>query len=433
MFVFGIPAIAVVLVSAAVTCAARGRGAPAAGAFLRIDGGAAIAVVARVSRLPATSSVVIVRDEAAASFYTSPKEFDAIIARGVMRLTAVGANVRVLSPAEARDDRSARVLVVPSSPCLTVATRETLELGRAVTRAGIILTGAAGTYDAGCRPLGYGLIVGATGASRAEALDQRDMPYVTFPSTSPLSADIPPGARLDLNPGKQIALRIELATRSTPILAATGAGAPSTARRRRADARKRWARRVVYWGFELTDIVNRPWDRAIARVARTKFRRVGGTGAGRDRRAVAARQTRGGIACAGCRIRVCQRAVRGRLAPRGRNPLDVLSHVELAERYERLSHRLAESGEIGTHGENHRLLGGLPSAEQRIVCRRHNANCARRRRRRKRPAAARRAVRHRDDERVACSEGELHVRRERLSLGGSRAPSRRIGHARAHG
>jgi peptidoglycan/xylan/chitin deacetylase (PgdA/CDA1 family) len=37
----------------------------------------------------------------------------------------------------------------------------------------------------------------------------------------------------------------------------------------------------------------------------------------------------------------------------------------LARQYERLSRRLAEAGEIGTHGDTHRLLGGLSSRDQR--------------------------------------------------------------------
>ena len=82
LFVFRSPAIAVVLVSAAMTMRrteAATRPQPA-----RFSGST---VVQRLPSLLASPrladdiSVVVVRDEAAASFYTSPKEFDAIIAR----------------------------------------------------------------------------------------------------------------------------------------------------------------------------------------------------------------------------------------------------------------------------------------------------------------------------------------------------------------
>ena len=38
---------------------------------------------------------------------------------------------------------------------------------------------------------------------------------------------------------------------------------------------------------------------------------------------------------------------------------------DIARRYDRLSHDLANGGEVGTHTENHRLLGGQPSDVQR--------------------------------------------------------------------
>ena len=38
---------------------------------------------------------------------------------------------------------------------------------------------------------------------------------------------------------------------------------------------------------------------------------------------------------------------------------------DLARDYPRLSHDLANDGEIGSHTENHRLLGGLPLGDQR--------------------------------------------------------------------
>src|SRR5262249_42137490 len=132
-------------------------------------------------RLADDIQVAIVRDEAAVSFYESPRGLDSIITAWRDALVATGAKVRILSSTAARDDRLARVLVLPASPCLTVASREALE--NAATRGvGVVLTGAAGTYDAGCRPLGYGLIVGATGAARVATLERREMTYVTVPS-----------------------------------------------------------------------------------------------------------------------------------------------------------------------------------------------------------------------------------------------------------
>ena len=328
LLVFGAPALAVVLVSAAVTLRrteAATRPQPA-----RFSGSTVVQRLPSLLASPRLADeipVVVVRDDAAASFYTSPAELDAIIARWRDALAAIGADVRVLSPTAARDDRTARVFVVPSSPCLTVATRELLDA--AATRgAGVILTGAAGIYDAGCRPLGYGLIIGATGAARADVLDQREMTYVTFPSTSALSADIPPGARLDLNPGRQIALR----HRTRDAFYSDYSLQPEPAHREPlldaalTHANHRWAPRRLL-GIRAVGCRRASVGSSDRAAARAQLRRVGGAGAARDGRAVAAGQTRRRVDRAGCRERVRQRALRRRLAPRCRRALDVLSHL----------------------------------------------------------------------------------------------------------
>src|SRR5437868_10891786 len=158
-------------------------------------------------RLPARVVVDVLRDESAASFFTAPGALDSITNNWRAALAAVGADARIVSALSASVDRSARVLVVPSSPCLTVEAREAID-GFAARGGGVIITGLTGVYDAGCRPIGYGLIVATTGAARADTLDSRSMTYLTIPAGSPLTVDIPPGSRIDLNPGRQVALRL---------------------------------------------------------------------------------------------------------------------------------------------------------------------------------------------------------------------------------
>jgi len=367
LLVFGGPAIAVVLVSAAVTLRrteAATRPQPA-----RFSGSTVVQRLPSLMaspRLAQAIPVIVVRDEAAESFYTSRAEFDAIITRWRDALVAVGADVRVLPAAAARDDNVARVIVVPSSPCLTVAAREMLDAASA-HGTGIILTGAAGTYDAGCRPLGYGLIIGATGASRAEVMETRDAAYVTFPAAGALSADIPPGARLDLKPGRQIALR----HRTRDAFYSDYSLQPEPAHREPLlDAALTHSnvgtRRLVYWGFELTDVVDRPWNRAIARL----LVRNSVAWAAQEPLATIEPWPNGKVAAASFAQDVESGFANARYAVDTLRAVGVRSTfyltTELAQRYERLSHHLAESDEIGTHSENHRLLGGLPSAEQRL-------------------------------------------------------------------
>ena len=367
--VFGGPAFAVIAISAYVTL--RGERIDAALARPQPARFSGSTVVQRLPSLLASPKlddgvpVVVVRDESAASYYNSPTALDTIVDAWRDALVAVGANVRVLSSAAARDDRAARVIVVPSSPCLTVATREALS-SAASRGVGVILTGPAGTYDAGCRPLGYGLIVDATGASRAAVLERREMTYVTLPAGSPLSADIPAGARLDLRPGKQIALRHP----TRDAFYSDYALQPQPAEREPLlDAALTHAsiegHRVVYWGFELSEVVRRPWDRAIVRLlVRNSVEWVAGEPLstiepwpnGKRAAASLAQDVETGFANA-------RFAVDSLRAAGVRSSFYLTS--KLARRYERLTRRLAESGEIGTHGDNHRLLGGLSSDEQR--------------------------------------------------------------------
>lgn len=365
--VFGAPAIAVVAISAAVTlrrteAAVRPEPARFSGSTV-VQGLPSLLASARLAdELP----VAVIRDDAAASFYDSPSVLDSIVTMWRTSLAAIGADARVVTPVEARDDRSARVLVVPSSPCLTVATREAL-VDAAARGVGVILTGAAGTYDAGCRPLGYGLVIGSTGAERADVLDHRGMTYVTVPASGPLAADVPPGARLALNPGRQIALRD--VTRDA--FYSDYSLQPEPAHRQPLlDAAVTHAaiagHRIVYWGFEISDVVQRPWDRGIARLlVRNAVAWAAGEPVasvepwpwGKRAAASIAQDVEGGFANA--------RAAADSLRAAGVRSTFYLTS-ELAMRYGRQSRRLAESNEIGTHGETYHLLGGLPADSQRV-------------------------------------------------------------------
>ena len=316
------------------------------------------------ARLSSRVIVDVVRDESAASFYTSPGALDTIVGswRGV--LAAIGADVRVVSAEAANADRSARVLVVPSSPCLTADTREAID-GITARGGGVIMTGLTGVYDAGCRPIGYGLIVASTNASRADTLDSRPMAYITIPAGSPLTVDIPPGSRIDLNPGRQVALRLPQrdAFYSDYVLQPQPAGgAPllDVAITRAALGRGR----LVYWGFELRDIVTLPWDRALsALLVRNCVTWAAGlpTGSvepwpkGRFAAAAIAQDVEASFANA-------QYALDSLKAAHVRSTFFLTS--DWARGYERLTRDLANAGEVGSHTENHRLLGGLPLANQ---------------------------------------------------------------------
>jgi peptidoglycan/xylan/chitin deacetylase (PgdA/CDA1 family) len=320
--------------------------------------------VLEAPRLDRRVTVDILRDEESARFYDSPATLDSIIETWRSALAAAGADVRTVA-SQNIGDRRASVLVIPSSPCLTIASREAIESAADDGR-GLILTGLTGNRDIGCRPIGYGFIVGATGAGRADVLEPRPMVYVAFPAGSPLTAGIPPGARLEVNPGQQVALRGS----SRDAFYSDYSLRPAPANREplldAAVSRSTLGRaRVVYWGFELRDVASRPWSAELARLlVRNSVAWAAGEPTAtieawpKGRRAAAAiaqdvEDEFGNASFAFDSLKAAH--VRG----------TYFLTTNLAKPYTRLSRELAADGEVGSHTRNHWLLGGNPPDAQR--------------------------------------------------------------------
>lgn len=360
--------IGLTVVGVSVALAARGDREPAREVGPRRFPGSTTVIPMPSLLSPATLSppvrVALVRDPAAASYFTKSASYDSIIDRWTATLRATGADVRVVAPGEIAGS-SARVLVVPSAHCLSVATREAID--RAGARGqGLIITGAIGTKDARCRPIGYGLLVALTGASRVETIERRDIAYVTFPSGSPLAIGIPPGTRLELDPAPYAALR--RAGRDAYFSSFTLRPEPARGAQLVDGAvmRSRYARApVAYWSFELTGVNALPWDRAIAQLlvrnavafaARVPVAELEPWPQGKRAAAVLAQDVEDQFANAEYALDSLRAAgVRG----------TYFLTSELARRHERLTRAIAEEDEIGTHSENHRLLGGEPADVQR--------------------------------------------------------------------
>lgn len=319
----------------------------------------------RNPKLPSRVRVAVVRDEAAASYYDpTPATLDRIVEAWRDALVAVGADARIISSRQVANERSARVLVIPSSPCLSVATREAIEIAGARGQ-GLIVTGSAGLRDAGCKHLGYGLVVALTGASRVEPLDERPAVYVTIPYGGPLALDIPPGARLDLSPANQVALRLpgRDAVYSDYGLDPAGADRQPLLDAAVAHSTYRGAR-VAYWGFELRDAVARPWNRAVlSLLVRNSISWAAGIPLAsvdpwpNNRRAAAAFAQD-----------VEDKFTNGRYAADSLRAIGIPGTYflvsDLARRNRRLAHQFLKEGEVGTHTEDHRLLGGMRPERQ---------------------------------------------------------------------
>lgn len=318
--------------------------------------------------------VTILRDARSASYFDSASTFDSAIAGWRDALRAVGAEVHVASPAEVAAWTDAEVLVVPSSPCLGVEAREVLQ--RAAERGqGLIMTTSTGVFDGTCARVGYGLTVAATAALRADTLETRPMVYVTIPASSPIGSGLPPGSRVEVNPGGHVALRRHgrdafyseydmdpAPSRQRPLLdAAIAHGAFGRGR-------------AVYWGFELDDVVTLPWNRTVIA---TLVRNSVAWAAGRPLASIEP-WPRGLDAAVVLAQDVEAEFTNARYAMDSLRAIGVPATYfltsDLALKYRRLARALASHGEIGTHTDRHQLLGGAPADSQSAWLRKTKAD-----------------------------------------------------------
>ena len=361
---FGAPAVIAVVISALFTLRNTAPAAPPK----RFSG--SNVVMQMPSLFPAARfpdggafTVAIVRDHEAANFYDSPATLDTIISAWQRSLAASGATVRVVRPS-AIASTNARVLVIPSSPCLAIETREAMD--RAGQRnQGLIVSGPTGTHDAGCRELGYGTLISLTGASRAEVVRGRPMVYAAIAGGTPLSIDLPPGSRLNISPASQIALRVaarDIFYSDYTLGADPVDGSPfldaavvrSTYR----------GARVVYFGFELRDVASDAWNRQVVRVL---TRNAAAWAAGQSVATISPWPN--GYRSAA----VIAQDVEASFA-NARYALDSLDAVgvrstffvtsNLAKDHRRLTRAMLAAGEVATHSEDHSLLGGSPFERQ---------------------------------------------------------------------
>lgn len=360
---FGAPAVAVVVISAFFTLRANATPAPDPQRFSGSNVVMRLPSLLPAARLPAGLAVAIVRDHEAANFYDTPATLDTIIAAWRRALTASGATVRVVRPSAIRSTK-ARVLVVPSSPCLSLDTRAALDAAGARGQ-GLIISGPTGTHDAGCRKLGYGLLVSLTNASRVEPIRERSMVYATIPAGTPLSADLPPGTRLNIAPAGQIALRVpardvfysDFTLGANPVDDAPYLDA-AVVRGTYRDAR------VVYFGFELRDVADDAWHHDVVKVltrnaaawaAGTPIATLAPWPNGYRSAAVIAQDVEASFGNA-------RYALDSLEALGVRSTFFVTSN--LAKDHRRLTRAMLDVGEVGTHSENHGLLGGTPFEAQ---------------------------------------------------------------------
>lgn len=320
----------------------------------------------RLTKLRDSVTVAIVREPGSAGYIGDEAAFDAGLEKWSASLKAIGAKPNIVAPAKLASTK-ADVIVLPASPCVGAVTRRAIEVALREGR-GVIMTWLSGIADGGCTPVGYGMITQLTGAARVDTLGARTDAYVTMPAGSPLAIDMPPGSRLEIIVANHVALRAPgrdaywsdylhnpLPAHNSELL--DGA----IVRAQHGDGR------VVYWGFDLPLVVNDSaggWNSAVAEVL------LRNSVAWAASLPVASLEAwpRSFTAAA-----VLAQDVEDEFA-NGQYALDSLRAAgvrgtyflvsNLAKRNKKLAQEMARHGEVGTHSENHKVLGGTPDTAQ---------------------------------------------------------------------
>ena len=311
-------------------------------------------------RLPQDGSpmrIALLRDPASIDFYEDPRAYDLALDSWAEFLVGAGAMVDRVSPAEAALGTSP-VLLVAATPCLSTEARRAMQTAGSRGR-GVIFTGLTGVRDGRCREIGYGLLAELVNASRADTVAAAPEQYLTIASGSPLSLGIPPGSRLELKSAPHVAVRHRgrdayysdrdlnpLPADQTTLVDGAVVHEVST------------ARRVVYFGFELGTLAERPWEKAmmkllvrnaVALAAGVPIASVDAWPGGYDAAAVIAQDVEDEFENA-------RPALDTLTAAKVPGTFFVVS--DLARDHEKLTRAMANAGEVGTHTENHARLGG---------------------------------------------------------------------------
>ena len=320
----------------------------------------------RLVPLQSKVRVAIVREPGSATYAGDSAKFDAGLRRWATTLEHIGAEATIVAPAklEASD---ADVILIAASPCVGPATRKAVTAALKDGR-GVIMTWLSGVADGGCKPVGFGMITQLTGASRVDTLEARNDAYVTVPAGSPLAVNLPPGSRLEVIVANHVALRApgrdaywsdylhnpEPAQKVELLDAAI-------VRAHHGDGR------VVYWGFDLPLTVNdsaNGWNTSLAEVL------VRNTVAWAAALPMATLEAwpRSFTAAAVLAQDVEDEFANGQFALDSLRAAGVRGTYflvsNLAKRNKQLAKDMAKYGEVGTHSENHKVLGGTPDTAQ---------------------------------------------------------------------
>jgi peptidoglycan/xylan/chitin deacetylase (PgdA/CDA1 family) len=296
--------------------------------------------------------------EPSAAFFPDSGYYTRLVGRWDALLESAGAEVSHISGAPSLDSLPAGdLLVVPAAVCLGEEERGAIH--RYVMRGGDLLaTWATGVRDADCEWVGYRFLQDLAEADAAGTVAKGPPTYLVVPHGSVLAAGFPPGTRVELEPEPWTTLRADASgvfwsDWALNPRAAPGGGAAGAAIARTADS----GGRIAWLGSRL-DVGASPRDqRLLDRLVQNAALWAAG------HLLVDVEPWPDGYRAALSVTQDVEDNFRNsrRLAERFREigvPVTFFVVTQLALENPELAEVLRSAGEVGTHGVDHRQLGG---------------------------------------------------------------------------
>ncbi|MFW6084122.1 MAG: polysaccharide deacetylase family protein [Gemmatimonadota bacterium] len=312
--------------------------------------------------------VALYVNAATRSHFDDPSYLSGVLAEWRRTLGTLGWSVREIGTAAEVDALDTETLLLaPEALCLSNPEIEAI-FRHLRSGGGAVANWAIGARDGGCRWRGWDTLRDFTGALDVVEYQAEDELFVTVPASLPVSAGLPPGARIEFYADSHLGLllpdtHVYWSDWALNSISSGGEGAADDGaialNSTLGDGR------AVWFGFRPRQVV-RPLDRdRVERLVRNALQWAAGLPSagvapwpeGRNAGLIIAEDSENGFANA---------ASLARLLREHELPGTFYAVSEMALEHPELADSLVSAGEIGSHTADHVPTAGLPAEEQEI-------------------------------------------------------------------
>lgn len=311
--------------------------------------------------------VALYVNESTRSYFDDPSHLPGVVAEWHRVLDALGWSVREIGTAAEVDALGSETLIVaPEALCLANAEIEAI-FRHLRGGGGAMANWAIGARDGACRWRGWDTLRDFSGALDVVEYQAGEQLFVTVPASLPVSAGLPPGARIEFYADSHLGLQLPdtHVYWSDWALNSLSAGGEAAADAAMALNPTLGGGRAVWFGFRPRQAV-RPLDSdRVRRLVRNALQWAAGMPSagvapwpeGRNAGLIIAEDSENGFANA---------ASLARLLREHDLPGTFFAVSEMALEHPELADSLTGAGEIGSHTADHVPPAGLPVDEQEI-------------------------------------------------------------------